>query len=81
MAKLKQCIQSLSTRLQSSDGAMGATMVLKEGYPCLEPLVSLSEATRKLLAAYDTVSASQKTKRLFFVIRLRFSHLYNSQNI
>lgn len=39
---------------------MGATMVLKEGYPCLEPLVSLSEPTRKLLAAYDTVSKTNE---------------------
>uniref|UniRef100_A0A1A7XCD9 Phosphoinositide phospholipase C n=1 Tax=Iconisemion striatum TaxID=60296 RepID=A0A1A7XCD9_9TELE len=60
VAKLKQCIQSLATRLQSSDGAMGATMVLREGYPCLEPLVSLSEMIRKLLAAYDSMIASQK---------------------
>lgn len=60
VAKLKQCIQSLATRLQSPEGTMGATMVLKEGYPCLEPLVNLSELTRKLLAAYDTMIAAQK---------------------
>ncbi|XP_029386007.1 inactive phospholipase C-like protein 1 isoform X2 [Echeneis naucrates] len=60
VAKLKQCIQSLATRLQSSEGAMGAAMVLKEGYPCLEPQVNLSEPTRKLLAAYDTMIAAQK---------------------
>ncbi|XP_059198706.1 inactive phospholipase C-like protein 1 [Centropristis striata] len=60
VAKLKQCIQSLATRLQAPEGPMGASMVLKEGYPCLEPLVSLSEATRKLLAAYDTMIAAQK---------------------
>ncbi|XP_061579190.1 inactive phospholipase C-like protein 1 [Cololabis saira] len=60
VAKLKQCIQSLATRLQSPDGAMGASMVLREGYPCLETLVSLSEATRKVLAAYDTMIAAQK---------------------
>ncbi|KAM4561272.1 inactive phospholipase C-like protein 1 [Fundulus diaphanus] len=60
VAKLKQCIQSLATRLQSPEGAMGATMVLREGYPCLEPLVSLSEATRKLLSAYDTMITAQK---------------------
>lgn len=35
---------------------MGATMVLKDGYPCLEPLVNLPEPTRKLLTAYETVS-------------------------
>lgn len=39
---------------------MGATMVLKEGYPCLEPLVNLSEPTRKLLTAYDTVSKTNE---------------------
>nr|XP_043875058.1 inactive phospholipase C-like protein 1 [Solea senegalensis] len=60
VAKLKQCIQSLATRLQSPEGSMGATMVLKEGYPCLEPLVNLSEITRKLLTAYDAMIASQK---------------------
>uniref|UniRef100_A0A3Q3VQU2 Phosphoinositide phospholipase C n=1 Tax=Mola mola TaxID=94237 RepID=A0A3Q3VQU2_MOLML len=60
VAKLKQCIQSLTTRLQSPEGTMGANMVLKEGYPCLEPLVNLSEPTRKLLSAYDTMIAAQK---------------------
>ncbi|GLD56594.1 inactive phospholipase C-like protein 1 [Lates japonicus] len=60
VAKLKQCIQSLATRLQSPEGTMGATMVLKEGYPCLEPQVNLSEPTRKLLTAYDTMIAAQK---------------------
>ncbi|KAM8748996.1 inactive phospholipase C-like protein 1 [Acanthopagrus schlegelii] len=60
VAKLKQCIQSLATRLQSPEGTMGATMVLKEGYPCLEPLVNLSEPTRKLLTAYDTMISTQK---------------------
>uniref|UniRef100_A0A672GVH0 Phosphoinositide phospholipase C n=1 Tax=Salarias fasciatus TaxID=181472 RepID=A0A672GVH0_SALFA len=60
VAKLKQCIQSLATRLQSPEGTMGAAMVLKDGYPCLEALVSLSEPTRKLLAAYDTMIAAQK---------------------
>lgn len=56
VAKLKQCIESLATRLQSPEGTLGATMVLKEGYPCLEPLVNPSEPTRKLLTAYNTVS-------------------------
>uniref|UniRef100_A0A3B4GDG5 Phosphoinositide phospholipase C n=1 Tax=Pundamilia nyererei TaxID=303518 RepID=A0A3B4GDG5_9CICH len=60
VAKLKQCIQTLGTRLQSPEGTMGATMVLKDGYPCLEPLVGLSEPTRKLLAAYETMIAAQK---------------------
>lgn len=56
MTKLKQCIQSLATRLQSPEGAIGAKMVLREGYPFLEPVVSLAEVTRKLVTAYNTVS-------------------------
>ncbi|XP_072253650.1 inactive phospholipase C-like protein 1 isoform X2 [Leuresthes tenuis] len=60
VAKLKQCIQSLATRLQSPEGPIGATMVLRDGYPFLEPLVSLSETTRKLLTAYDSMIAAQK---------------------
>ncbi|XP_068602365.1 inactive phospholipase C-like protein 1 [Brachionichthys hirsutus] len=60
VAKLKQCIQSLATRLQSPEGTVGATMVLKEGYPYLESLVNLSEPTRKLLTAYDTLVTAQK---------------------
>uniref|UniRef100_A0A673AUB2 Phosphoinositide phospholipase C n=1 Tax=Sphaeramia orbicularis TaxID=375764 RepID=A0A673AUB2_9TELE len=60
VAKLKQCIQSLATRLQSSEGTMGASMVLKDGYPSLEALVNLAEPTRKLLTAYDTMIAAQK---------------------
>lgn len=68
VAKLKQCIQSLATRLQSPEGTMGATMVLKDGYPCLEALVSVSEPTRKLLSAYDTVSANVFTPCVQFGI-------------
>ncbi|XP_077473169.1 inactive phospholipase C-like protein 1 isoform X2 [Stigmatopora argus] len=60
VAKLKQCIQSLATRLHCPEGTIGVTMVLKEGYPCLEALVSVSETTRKLLSAYDTMIAAQK---------------------
>lgn len=60
MTKLKQCIQSLATRLQTPESAAGATMVLKEGYPFLEPLVNLAEVTRKLVSAYNTVSGKER---------------------
>ncbi|KAM8857062.1 inactive phospholipase C-like protein 1 [Synchiropus picturatus] len=60
VAKLKQCIQSLATRLQTPEGGMGAMMTLKDGYPYLEPLMTLSDTTRKLLAAYDTMITAQK---------------------
>lgn len=56
VTKLKQCIQTLATRLQTAEGAVGATMVLRDGYPFLEPLVSLAEVTKKLVTAYNTVS-------------------------
>lgn len=56
VTKLKQCIQSLATRLQTPEGAVGATMVLREGYPFLEPVLNLAEVTRKLVTAYNTVS-------------------------
>ncbi|KAK5860639.1 hypothetical protein PBY51_022101 [Eleginops maclovinus] len=60
VAKLKQCIQSLAPRLQGPEGSMGASMVLKDGYPSLEPQVNLSEPLRKLLTSYDTMIAAQK---------------------
>lgn len=56
VAKLKECIQSLATRLQSPEGAMAATMVLKGDYPYLEATANLSESTRKVITAYETVS-------------------------
>uniref|UniRef100_W5K3S9 Phosphoinositide phospholipase C n=1 Tax=Astyanax mexicanus TaxID=7994 RepID=W5K3S9_ASTMX len=60
VAKLKQCIQSLATRLQGSDGPPGATLILKDGYPCLEPQGNLNDTTRKLLNAYDTMISANK---------------------
>uniref|UniRef100_H3BZL2 Phosphoinositide phospholipase C n=1 Tax=Tetraodon nigroviridis TaxID=99883 RepID=H3BZL2_TETNG len=60
VTKLKQCIQSLATRLQTPEGSAGATMVLREGYPFLEPLVNLAEVTRKLVTAYNTMITTQK---------------------
>lgn len=56
VTKLKECIQTLATRLQSPEGTMGATMVLKSDYPYLEPIANLSESTRKVITAYETVS-------------------------
>ncbi|MBN3318633.1 PLCL1 protein, partial [Atractosteus spatula] len=59
-SNLKQCIQSLAARLQTPEGPPCATLVLKEGYPCLEPLGSLLDTTRKLLTAYDTMISEHK---------------------
>lgn len=62
MAKLKECIQSLATRLQSPEGATAATMVLKGDYPYLEATANLSESTRKVITAYETVSETDGPK-------------------
>ncbi|XP_076857773.1 inactive phospholipase C-like protein 1 isoform X2 [Brachyhypopomus gauderio] len=60
VAKLKQCIQSLAPRLQGPDGPPGAALILKDGYPCLEPLSNLNDTTRKLLNAYDAMISANK---------------------
>ncbi|KAJ8352837.1 hypothetical protein SKAU_G00243130 [Synaphobranchus kaupii] len=60
VAKLKQCIQSLTTRLQTSEGPPGASLAMREGYPCLEPLGNLPDNTRKLLSAYDTMVSAHR---------------------
>ncbi|KAG5851669.1 hypothetical protein ANANG_G00054080 [Anguilla anguilla] len=60
VAKLKQCIQSLTTRLQTPEGPLGASLAMREGYPCLEPLGPLPDGTRKLLSAYDTMISAHR---------------------
>ncbi|KAJ8396304.1 hypothetical protein AAFF_G00018810 [Aldrovandia affinis] len=60
VAKLKQCIQSLTTRLQTPEGPPGASLAMREGYPCLEPLGNLPDTTRKLLSAYDTMISAHR---------------------
>ncbi|XP_061089655.1 inactive phospholipase C-like protein 1 [Conger conger] len=60
VAKLKQCIQSLTTRLQTSEGPPGASLAMREGYPCLEALGSLPDSTRKLLSAYDAMISAHR---------------------
>ncbi|MCI4378235.1 hypothetical protein PGIGA_G00213530 [Pangasianodon gigas] len=60
VSTLKQCMQSLATRLQGPDGPPGASLILKDGYPCLEPLANLNDTTRKLLNAYDTMISANK---------------------
>ncbi|KAJ8283025.1 hypothetical protein COCON_G00055440 [Conger conger] len=60
VAKLKQCIQSLTTRLQTAEGPPGASLAMREGYPCLEALGSLPDSTRKLLSAYDAMISAHR---------------------
>lgn len=60
VATLKQCIQSLATRLQSPEGPPGAMLTLKDGYPYLEPVGNVTDTTRKLLNGYDTMISANK---------------------
>ncbi|XP_064166854.1 inactive phospholipase C-like protein 1 [Anguilla rostrata] len=55
VAELKKCIQSLASRLQSADGAPGANLALRDGYPYLEAQGYLPESSYKLLTAYEKV--------------------------
>ncbi|XP_062862516.1 inactive phospholipase C-like protein 1 isoform X2 [Trichomycterus rosablanca] len=60
VSTIKQCMQSLATRLQGPDGAPVASLLLKNGYPCLEPLGNLNDTTRKLLNAYDMMISANR---------------------
>ncbi|XP_041118250.1 inactive phospholipase C-like protein 1 [Polyodon spathula] len=55
LSNLRQCILSLSSRLQSGEGPPGATLTVRDSYPYLEPQGNLPEATRKLLHSYDSM--------------------------
>ncbi|XP_023684758.2 inactive phospholipase C-like protein 1 isoform X1 [Paramormyrops kingsleyae] len=56
----KQCIQSLVPLLQAPDGSLGASLVLKDGYPCLEVLGNSSESVQKLVGSYSTMISAQR---------------------
>ncbi|XP_048833755.1 inactive phospholipase C-like protein 1 [Brienomyrus brachyistius] len=56
----KQCIQSLVPLLQAPDGSLGASLVLKDGYPCLEVLGNSSESVQKLEGSYSTMISAQR---------------------
>lgn len=58
IASLKQCILTLSSRLVSSDNAPSVALCMKDTFPYLEPLGTVPDVQKKVLAAYDLVSAS-----------------------
>ncbi|KAJ8415058.1 hypothetical protein AAFF_G00007560 [Aldrovandia affinis] len=60
VAKLKQCIQCLASRLQTADGAPGANLALRDGYPYLDSLGYMPETSHKLLSAYQKVITAHK---------------------
>lgn len=57
IASLKQCILTLSSRLVSSDNAPSVTLSMKDAFPYLEPLGTMPDVQKKVLAAYDLVGA------------------------
>lgn len=58
IASLKQCILTLSSRLVSSENAPSVTLCMKDAFPYLEPLGTVPDVQKKVLAAYDLVGAS-----------------------
>lgn len=58
IASLKQCILTLSSRLVSSDNAPSVALCMKDTFPYLEPLGTVPDVQKKVLAAYDLVSTS-----------------------
>ncbi|KAI1899759.1 hypothetical protein AGOR_G00065060 [Albula goreensis] len=60
VSKLKQCIETLASRLQTTEGTPGASLTLKDGYPYLESQGYLPEASHRLLSAYQRVITAHK---------------------
>lgn len=58
IASLKQCILTLSSRLVSSDNAPSVALCMRDTFPYLEPLGTVPDVQKKVLAAYDLVSTS-----------------------
>ncbi|XP_042300757.1 inactive phospholipase C-like protein 1 isoform X2 [Sceloporus undulatus] len=60
ITSLKQCILSLSPRLLNSDNVSSVTLSLKDSFPYLEPLGSLTDVQKKVLAAYNQMIQESK---------------------
>lgn len=56
---MKQCILTVSTWLLHSDSAPSVTLNLAEQYPPMEAQGPIPDLLRKVLTAYETVSAIQ----------------------
>lgn len=54
---MKQCILTVSTWLLHSDSAPSVTLNLAEQYPSMEAQGPIPDLLRKVLTAYETVSA------------------------
>uniref|UniRef100_A0A8C5QKR9 Phosphoinositide phospholipase C n=1 Tax=Leptobrachium leishanense TaxID=445787 RepID=A0A8C5QKR9_9ANUR len=57
---LKQCMLSLASRLVNSDNTPSVSLIMKDGFPQLEPLGTIPEVQKKLLSAYDMMIQESK---------------------
>ncbi|XP_015272924.1 PREDICTED: inactive phospholipase C-like protein 1 [Gekko japonicus] len=60
ITSLKQCILTLSSRLVNTDNAPSVALNMKDNFPYLEPLGTLSDVQKKVLAAYDLMIQESK---------------------
>ncbi|XP_054828535.1 inactive phospholipase C-like protein 1 [Eublepharis macularius] len=60
ITSLKQCILTLSSRLVNSDNVPSVALNMKDNFPYLEPLGTLTDVQKKVLAAYDLMIQESK---------------------
>ncbi|XP_070588201.1 inactive phospholipase C-like protein 1 isoform X2 [Erythrolamprus reginae] len=60
ITSLKQCILTLATRLVNSDNVPSVVLCMKDNFPYLEPLGTLTDLQKKVLAAYDQMIQESK---------------------
>ncbi|XP_026523728.1 inactive phospholipase C-like protein 1 isoform X2 [Notechis scutatus] len=60
ITSLKQCILTLVSRLVNSDSVPSVVLCMKDNLPYLEPLGTLTDVQKKVLAAYDQMIQESK---------------------
>ncbi|XP_077175454.1 inactive phospholipase C-like protein 1 isoform X2 [Paroedura picta] len=60
ITSLKQCILTLSSRLVNSDNVPSVALNMKDNFPYLEPLGTLTDVQKKVLATYDLMIQESK---------------------
>ncbi|XP_034286042.1 inactive phospholipase C-like protein 1 isoform X1 [Pantherophis guttatus] len=60
ITSLKQCILTLVSRLVNSDSIPSVVLCMKDNFPYLEPLGTLTDVQKKVLAAYDQMIQESK---------------------
>ncbi|XP_060637084.1 inactive phospholipase C-like protein 1 [Anolis sagrei] len=61
ITSLKQCILSMSARLVNSDNVPSVVLCMKDNFPYLESLGSLTDVQKKVLAAYNQMIQENKS--------------------